>query len=88
MSWSINLIGNPDNIVKALEAQSPKLTGNSKTEYDAALPHLVGLVQQNFNKSAPPIIKLSANGHGYSVNDEAQYNNCNVSIESLGGMLV
>lgn len=81
-------IGNPENIVKALENQSSQLSGASKEEYDAALPHLTGLVKQNFNKNAEPVLKISANGHGYFNNGEPQYNNCQVTIENLGGMLV
>jgi hypothetical protein len=88
MSWSAYFIGNPDKIVKALEDQSATLTGPSKTEYDAALPHLIGLVQQNMNKTQPPVLKLAASGHGYFVNDEPQYTTCNASIEVIGGVLV
>jgi len=89
MSWSITFVGNPDNINKALQAESERLTGASKQEFDAAMPSLVNLVNQNFNKTGPaPVLKLSANGHAYSTNDEPQYGSCNVTIENLGAVLV
>ena len=85
MSWSITLIGKPENIVAALKEQSEKLSGMSKTEFDDALPHLVGLVEQNFNTTttAGPVINLTASGHGYD-----NYRQCTVSIQPLAGNLV
>jgi hypothetical protein len=41
----------------------------SKLEYDSALPHLVGIVKENFGTNVP-IVKLSAAGHGYASNGE------------------
>lgn len=68
MSWSIGLIGTPDNICAALDEQSGKMDGQSKVEFDAALPHLKALVSDNFNKQyGPPSLLLEASGHG-SVN--------------------
>lgn len=83
MSWSIAFIGTPEKIAEALQNHSTKLEGNSKTEFDAALPHLQALVQLNQNTTQAPIIKLTANGHAYS-----GYSNCNVNIEQLPGTLV
>lgn len=83
MSWSIVLIGKTENIVKALEEQSEKLSGGSKVEFDAALPHLVGLLNQNFTNEGNPVMQLTANGHGYDT-----YRQCNVELKSLGGQLV
>lgn len=86
MSWSVTFIGKPDNVSKALHAQSELLSGYSKEQYDAALPHLDGLVCQNFNadEKYPPVIKLVASGHG----SKGTYGYCVSSIETLGGMLV
>lgn len=83
MSWSINFIGNPEKLVSALEEYSTKIDGKSKEEYDAALPHMVGLVKQNYNKAYPPVLRINASGHGYT-----DYNNCMVEIKNLGGQLV
>lgn len=87
MSWSIAFIGKPENIAKALEDNSAKLNGQSKAEYDAALPHLLGLVKENFAQN-PPMLKVSASGSGYSTNGEQLQRNCNVFIESMYGMIV
>lgn len=65
MSWSLTLIGKTGNIVKALEEQSTKFEGGTKLEFDAALPHLIGLVKENWNNGVEPVMKLSASGHGY-----------------------
>jgi len=83
MSWSINAIGKPENIVKALEAESTKMTGQSKVEYDDALPHLVGLVKQNFlgPDSEPPLIEVNANGSGYAKDGQQVTRDCAVTIK-------
>jgi hypothetical protein len=47
MSWGVNFIGTPDNVVKALEAHEEKVK-QSRIEYDAAKPYLIGLVRENF----------------------------------------
>ncbi len=83
MSWSINLIGKTENLTKALNEQSEKLAGMSKTEFDAVLPHLVALVEQNFNGTDSPVMQLQASGHGHD-----NYRNCTVTLSFLGGQLV
>jgi hypothetical protein len=85
MSWSASFIGNPEKVVEALNKQSEGLTGNSKTEFDAALPNLIGLINQNFhsNPDYKPVLKIEANGHG---NDGER--NCSVKIERIYGVLV
>lgn len=86
MSWSISKQGTPSEVVEALKTQSEQLSGQSKVEYDAVLPHLIGLVETNYNRKNPLLkgISLSANGHAYtetgSENGE-DYSNCNVSIQ-------
>lgn len=83
MSWSINYIGSPEGISKALKDNSEKLSGPSKEEFDAALPHIDALVNQNYGGSYPHVLKVEANGSGHG-----DYRNCNISISSLGGQLV
>lgn len=83
MSWSVTLIGNPGKITQALQKQSEAITGKSKEEFDAALPHLTGLLAQNYNKHQEPVLRLTANGHGHD-----GYCNCSVTIENLNGSLV
>ncbi len=83
MSWSVNLIGTPDNISKSLEKTSTELAGKSKEEFDAALPHMIGLVKQNYNASNPNLaLNLIASGHGYD-----GYNSCFVRIEAMSANL-
>jgi hypothetical protein len=91
MSWSICLIGSPDNVVKEIESHSGTLQGQCKLEFDAAKPHLIGLVKENFNADpaiTPPTIKLEASGSGYAVGDIQRYRNCKVSIDSFYHKLV
>lgn len=91
MSWSVTFIGTPDKVSAALDEHSQKIGDQSKIEFDEALPHLKGLVEQNFNKqfdSTTPVIKLSASGSGYSVNGEQKQRQCSVTIEQLWGVLV
>jgi hypothetical protein len=88
MSWSVQFIGTPENIVKALEDHSTKIDGYSKQEYDEALPYMVGLVKQNFNTSQDVMLRVNASGHAYSVGGEKQLGSCQVAIEQLYGVLV
>jgi hypothetical protein len=83
MSWSIGFIGSPEKISEALKAHSEKLSGVSKDEYDAALPHIEALVSQNHSTSYPLVLQVTANGHG-----SGGYNDCTVSIAPLAGQLV
>ena len=73
MSWSVNYVGKPEKVAAALQEQSSKLTGQSKIEFDDALPHLVGLVNQTFltEKGAARgyqsnLVQIEANGSGTS----------------------
>lgn len=63
MSWSINIMGKRDNIIKALNEHSEKLTGESKKEYDSFLSDLTNLVSANYNNTNEPVLKLAAHGH-------------------------
>lgn len=83
MSWSVTLIGKTENIVAALKAHSEAMAGLSKVEFDAALPHLCGLVEQNFNTDGSPVMQLQASGHGHD-----NYRQCTVTLSFLGGQLV
>ncbi len=87
MSWSVTFIGKPENVSKALNAQSEQLSGYSKEEFDAALPHLDGLVMQNFrvdDQYGPLMVKITASGSG----QKDTYGYCVCSIETMSGLLV
>lgn len=84
MSWSVNFIGKPEKVVEALQAQSEKMSGESKVEYDSALPHLTGLVKENFGYDY--VVNLSASGHGQT--GEKPYRQLTAKIELIYGLLV
>jgi hypothetical protein len=78
MSWSINTSGTPEEVVTRLEEQSKTLGGQSKEEYDAALPHIIALVKENVGG----LINLLAWGHGNKNSDGTyQDKNCQVEIK-------
>jgi hypothetical protein len=85
MSWSIQFIGKPEKVVEALQKQSETMNGDSKVEYDAALPHLVGIVKENFGFDT--LLKIVASGHGYSTGDKPN-RTLTVNIESIYGVIV
>lgn len=92
MSWSINVIGKPENVVAALRAESERLTDQSKAEFDAALPHIAALVEQNFAKTEhgynTPLVSLEASGSGTTKNGDPVYGSTSVSLKSLYSKLV
>lgn len=89
MSWSISFIGTPEKVSNALSKHSEAISGASKAEYDAALPHLKGIVDLNFNKTNPPtLIKMSASGSGIHTSEGQVQGSCKVNIEEMWGMLV
>ncbi len=83
MSWSAYYIGTPDKLTEALQKQSETLTGNCKMEFDAALPHMVGLIQQNKGADKSPVLSLAASGSAYSGTSS-----CTIKIENLGNALI
>lgn len=89
MSWNVNMTGRPEKIVEALRAEAEKMGSpgsQSREEYEAALPHLVGLVEQNIagvpsNPEYPKMISINASGHGSKGKDGVWTDrNCSVSI--------
>ena len=90
MSWSVTIIGHPANVGVALTAQSATLEGQSKVEFDSALPHLIALANENFNPAGmpPPVIKLAANGHGYAAGGEQKQRYFTATIEVVYATLV
>lgn len=62
MSWSNGAKGTPAEVVAKLEEYSGQLTGDSKTEFDEALPFIRGLVLMNTGDPAP-VLEFSGHGH-------------------------
>lgn len=90
MSWSVAIVGSPDRVVEALKGHSETLKTQCKVEFDDALPHLIGLVQQAFNRTpeAKPVgVKLSASGSGYGVGADQRDRSITVSLETLYGFV-
>lgn len=84
MSWSVSMIGKPSNIAAALESVGDKLEGQSKVEFQEALPALVVLVQQNFAKGegyVEPVLRLEASGSGYAKGSEQVQRSLTVKLE-------
>lgn len=91
MSWNVSFIGKPAAVARALKVESGELTGQSKIEYDAALPHLLGLVENNFCKPGhgnEQLIRLNASGHGNAVGGDQVSRNCAAAVEPFYGNLV
>jgi hypothetical protein len=88
VSWSVSFIGTPKAVVKALEGYATHWaeTDQSRLEYEAAKPHLIGLVQQNVGIVGAVV--LHANGHASFAAGEKTYGTCYVSLATQGGSLV
>ena len=59
MSWSVQKIGKPEKVAAALDAYSEVLSGQSKQEYDEALPALKDRVKQVFDGLTPDGVPMS-----------------------------
>lgn len=87
MSWSVSLIGKVDKVVEALQKQSTNLSGQSKEEYDQALPHLIALAEGNVQLDGA-VIRITGNGHA-SINGGVKTDgHLSVNIERVYGLLV
>lgn len=84
MSWSISFVGTPEKISEALIAHSDKVSGQSKQEFEEALPHLKALVESN----TQGCFQVIANGHAQFTDGKKTYGYLNVKIEQLPGFLV
>jgi hypothetical protein len=84
------MVGKPENVANALEAEAENMSGESKAEYQEALPHIVGIVRQNFNKEtdSPQLVSVSANGSGFTRSGEPVQRQCSVKVEHLWTRLV
>lgn len=85
MSYSVSFIGKPSKISEALSNYSEKLSGQSKQEYDEALPHLKALVESNVGDK---VVQINANGHASFTNGEKTEGHCQVTITSVYGACV
>lgn len=92
MSWSVSLIGYPENVVRALDEEGEKLRDVSREEFDAAKPALAALVRENFAKEGSgyvaPVVRLDASGSGYSRDGEHLSRSVTVKLEPSYSRLV
>lgn len=96
MSWSVSFFGKPEAVAKALEDAGAGLTGQSRIEFDAAKPHLVALVLNNFvmegfGYNSPALVELSAAGSGASGGKdgaEQLQRSCSVTLKPIYGKLL
>lgn len=82
MSFSVTFIGKPEAIKRKLAEESAKLTSQSKTEFDAILPALETILDQQVGDGKA--VRLSANGHATFTDGVKTYGNCNVEVTQLG----
>lgn len=85
MSWSVNYIGTPEKILAAMDDLSTKLNGQSKLEFDEALPHLKALVSSNVGSQTG--FWLIANGHATITEGVKTYGYLSVDLKQVGDLL-
>ena len=85
MSWSIQFSGKVSKVAKAIEEESERQTGMSKTEYDEVKDHLKKLVLTNSNidETKEHMVKIIANGHAYSKEGTITESHLNCQIEQF-----
>ena len=82
MSWNVNVIGRPDKVAEALDKYRNDLKGQSRFEYEEALPHLKGLVEQNVSEDY--LVKVEASGHAsLDADGKKTFGICHVSIKQF-----
>lgn len=87
MSWSINYIGKPENIAKAIESHSEGPPDNQcEREWQQAKPHILGIVRLNHG-DGNNIVLVQASGHGTFVDGKCTSSNCQVSVEYPYGVV-
>jgi hypothetical protein len=80
MSWSNSWMGKPAAIVRAIDAYSEKLAGQSKAEFDSVKEGIKAIVSANDESG---IVHVQEDGHAYESNG-ARVSSCNVRIKNLG----
>jgi len=86
MSWNISVIGIPEKVEQVIEDATVEFTGDSLAEYQAAKPHLLGLIHENFDNSEPPtparlVLHLEASGSGWSKGGKDMGRSLTVKLE-------
>lgn len=83
MSWSVSLIGTPQGVNKELNSIAEQMgDGQSKAEFEEALPHIQGLVSLAVAQN----VKLVANGHATITDGKKSFGTISVVLECMYGM--
>lgn len=86
MSFSISVMGKTDAIKRRLAEESGRLTGQSKAEFDAVVPAIERVLDQQVGNG---IIHVSASGHAtFNADGVKTYGNCNLEVKPVGATLV
>lgn len=84
MSFSVSFIGKPEAIMRKLGEESERLTGQSKTEFDALKPALETILDQQVGNG---VISLNANGHASFSHGAKTFGTCSVEVKTLGQLV-
>lgn len=80
MSWAVSYTGTPAELVTHLRRHAVTLSDQSKAEYDAILPYLVGLVSENHGIESRQLIVQGFGAGTYKEGIETS-KVCNVTIK-------
>jgi hypothetical protein len=83
MSWSFHGVGTPDALLREIDRQCEQYSGQSREEFDAARPHLKGLVEQAVPASVA-VVSVNAHGHASFTNGVKTQGNIAVEIKQIG----
>jgi hypothetical protein len=81
MSFSVTFVGKPEGIKRKLAEESERLTGQSKTEFDAVKAALEMILDQQVGNGA---VYLNANGHASFADGVKTYGSVSVQVKTLG----
>lgn len=81
MSFYTSLLGRPESLKTKLREYSNNLTPPSKDEFDAVLPAIETIIDQNVGNVA---LRVTATGHAQFADGKKVQGNCNVTVENLG----
>lgn len=95
MSWYIDVTGSPEAVARAVDAESAKLSGACRDEYEKVKPALLALVRANFvtdegkkNGYGIGLYRLKASGSETTSSGHVICGSCQVSLEPTGSKFV
>ncbi len=100
MSWSVSAVGEPEAVARHLSNyMSEQASNQSKDEYDAAKPHLIALVLENFATDGASewargyLVSIEASGSGSRVGGTGVVpgtdvsRQCSVTLKTIGRLV-